>query len=107
MGIVLIPIEQMKKLRLRAVIEFIQQVNVAAVSQGPDSMFLTIISGWGCGKKANKGPCRCLGTVWDEKMKDELGGCCYWETQVNEPLDKNQSSLVWPNVAEAFSSLCV
>ena len=55
----------------------------------------------------NKGPCRCLGTVWDEKMKKELGGCSYWEIQVNELLGKNQSSQVWPNVAEAFSSLCI
>jgi len=102
-----IPIEQTKKLRLRAVIEFTQRVSVVAVSQGSGSMFLTIISGWGCGKKVNKGPCRCLGTVWDEKMKNELGGCSYWETQVNEPLDKNQSSQVWPNVAEAFSGLHV
>lgn len=38
-------------------------------------MFLTVISAWGCGKKVNEGPCRCLGTLWDEKMKEkELGG---------------------------------
>ena len=67
-----IPIEQMKRLRLRAVIEFTQQVSVAAVSQGSGSMFLTVISGWGYGKKVNKGSCRCLGTVWDDKMKNEL-----------------------------------
>lgn len=41
MGTVIIPIEQMKKLRLRAVIEFTQQVNVVAVGPGSGSMFLT------------------------------------------------------------------
>ena len=51
-----IPIEQMKRLRLRAVIEFTQQVSVVAVSQGSGSMFLTVISGWGCGKKVNRVP---------------------------------------------------